>query len=67
MTEADRHILAVVRSGRAPTPEETVATIASLEELDAYRVGLSQRGALTTDAYAAIRARQDQLRARGMR
>lgn len=65
MTEADRHLLALVRAGVAPTPADICATISSLAELDAYRRGLSQRGALTTDVMAAIRDRMDFLQQRG--
>jgi hypothetical protein len=65
MTEAEARILQRARLGIPPTPADTVATIATLDELDAYRAGLSARGALTSDAMAAIRDRQDQIRGRG--
>lgn len=64
MTEAEARILARARMGVMPTPAETVETITTLEELDAYRSGLSARGALTTDAMAAIRDRQDKIKGR---
>lgn len=64
MTEAEARILARARMGVMPTPAETAATITTLEELDAYRVGLTARGALTTEAMAAIRDRQDEIRRR---
>jgi hypothetical protein len=40
----------------------TVATISTIAELDAYRKGMTENGALTSDAMAAIRDRQDALR-----
>lgn len=64
MTEAEARILERARMGAMPTPAETAATITSLEELDAYRKGLTDRGALTADAMAAIRDRQDEIRRR---
>ncbi len=62
MTDAEASIIAKHRAGQVITPADTVATINTLVELDAYRVGLSARGALTTEAMAAIRDRQDRLR-----
>jgi hypothetical protein len=62
MTNAEWLILSAHRAGRPVTPAMTVATIHTLEELDAYRKGLSARGALTADAMAAIRDRQDAIR-----
>jgi hypothetical protein len=62
MTNAERLILSAHRAGQPVTPAMTVATIHTLEELDAYRKGLSGRGALTADAMAAIRDRQDEIR-----
>lgn len=55
------------KRGAGAKPDLTVRTIWSLAELDAYRRGLSERGALDTDAMAAIRERQDYLQARGMK
>lgn len=51
--------------GEEPKPRHVVQTIGTLTELDAYRTGLSDRGALDADAMAAIRDRQDVLRKRG--
>lgn len=65
MTPAESRILDRAKQGIAPTPADIVQTISCLAELDGYRVGLSARGALTTDAMEAIKARQDQLVARG--
>lgn len=65
MTPAENRILERAKQGIPPTPADIVQTIACLAELDGYRQGLSQRGALTTDAMAAIKARQDQLLTRG--
>lgn len=66
MTPAELRIIDKARRGQTITPADTVATITSLAELDAYRKGLSARGALTSDAMAAIRDRQDLLKTRGM-
>lgn len=52
------------RAGQEPKARLVVQTITSLEELDAYRQGLSQRGALDADAMAAIKSRQDYLAAK---
>ena len=65
MTPAEFRILERAKMGIDPTPADIVQTIACMAELDGYRVALSARGALTTDAMAAIKARQDQLVARG--
>ena len=68
MTDAaTRDLMASIRAGHVPTAAQTVATITSLTELDAYRKGLSARGALTADAMAAIRDRMDYLQARGLK
>ena len=56
------HCIAAKRAGLPITVAMVAATINSLPELDAYRVGLSERGALDADAMAAIRDRQDYLR-----
>ncbi len=40
-------------------------SITTLAELDAYRVGLSEKGKLDADAMAAIHDRQDVLHKRG--
>jgi len=61
MTGPERDILAAQRAGKPVTAAMTCATISTLEELNHYRVGLSERGALTSDAMAAIRDRQDAL------
>jgi hypothetical protein len=57
-----QHLLDKLRSGAVITPADTCSTITTLAELDAYRKGLSERGALTSDAMAAIRDRQDSLK-----
>lgn len=51
-------ILAKVRAGKQITHDDVAGTITTLEELEAYRLGLRGRGALTTDALAAIEARR---------
>lgn len=56
------HCIAAKRAGLPITPAMVAATINCLVELDAYRKGLSERGALDADAMAAIRDRQDYLR-----
>lgn len=65
MTPAELRILDKARRGHVVTVADTVATIMSLAELDAYRKGLSARGALTTDAMQAIRDRQNALHKMG--
>ena len=65
MTSPTEAIMDIIRAGGTPTPEMTCATIATGEELDAYRAGLRARGALTNEAVAAIEARRKVLIARG--
>ena len=55
----------VCRNGELPKPALVVMSITTLAELDAYRVGLSEKGKLDSDAMAAIRDRQDVLHKRG--
>jgi hypothetical protein len=62
MTAAERRIYTALKAGQRVTPAMTVATISTLAELDAYRKGMTENGALTSDAMAAIRDRQDELR-----
>lgn len=65
MTSPTEDILALIRSGGTPTPDMTCATITTTVELECYRLGLRERGALTSDAVHAIEARRKALAARG--
>jgi hypothetical protein len=67
MTPDEARVLSIVRNGGVPSVADTVSTIISLAELDAYRKGLSMRGALSPEAIALIRDRQDYLKARGLK
>lgn len=61
MTEARENLLRAWRSGKDANPRDAVQLIHDLAQLDAYRVGLSQRGAMTNEHMDAIRDRQDYL------
>ncbi len=58
MTESERIILDKHRRGEHITPEDTCATISTQVELQEYRIGLQQRGALTSEAMGAIERRR---------
>lgn len=58
-------VLAKLRRDETITPEDTCSTIASGEELEAYRDGLKARSALTGEALGAIEQRRSVLVKRG--
>ena len=61
MTDAERDVLAKFRLGSHITHADTCATITTQVELQQYRIGLQQRGALTSEAMGAIERRRAML------
>ncbi|MES2753802.1 MAG: hypothetical protein V4659_03980 [Pseudomonadota bacterium] len=63
MSAAERHALAKHRAGKDLSQDDVCATIACETELEQYRLGLKQRGALDAVAMKAIEVRRHALRA----
>lgn len=59
---SERAVLDKHRRGEAITPADTVATITTEAELEMYRIGLDQRGALDARAKNAIETRRHTIR-----
>jgi len=64
MTPAEAAIIAKVRRNEPILPADTCATIETEAELEQYRIGLQQRGALTDDALHAIAVRRVEIQRR---
>lgn len=58
---AQERALAKIRRGQPLTEDDKADTITSADELAAYEDGLKRRGALTTDAMAAITRRRKEI------
>lgn len=56
--EADQALIRKARRGEVITPEDHIATIDSLDELEGFRRGLAEAGRLTADLLQAIARRK---------
>lgn len=64
MTPAEAAIIAKARRNEPITPADTCATIETEAELEQYRLGLKQRGALTDEALNAVAVRRVEIQRR---